>query len=79
MCESKFQLCPICYGDTLYFLEINSINDVVKICLECDSVWLGDVEVTPETAISYSTFLQDYQLNIILDATVYDNPVRLET
>lgn len=78
MCESKFQVCPICYGDILYLLEIKEINKIVKICLECDSIWLNDEDTTPEASLPYSAFLQENNIkDIIINEDIYNNPVIL--
>lgn len=78
MCEYKFQFCPICYGDVLYLLKVEEINKIVKICLECDSVWMNNENITPESSISYSTFLQKNKIrNVILNEDIYNNPVML--
>lgn len=78
MCESKFQFCPICYGDVLYFLKVEEINKIVKICLECDSVWMDNENITPESSIPYSIFLQKNKIkNVILNEDIYNNPVIL--
>lgn len=53
----NYKICPICEGDCLYHYNIPKINQKVKICWECDSIWLDKKETNTENALDYTAYL----------------------
>lgn len=52
-------ICPYCHGQgEVLNAVIKQTNEKIKICDECDTVWLEDEPISNSSGLGFSTFMK---------------------
>jgi uncharacterized Zn finger protein len=59
--------CPRCGQDYVVNAVIRPLNEPIKICPECDSIWRGDLPVRLDTYQVYGAYMESNGLKGVWD------------
>ncbi|WP_373705400.1 hypothetical protein [Neisseria dentiae] len=78
---TNYKICPICESDCIYYYTIPQNKQSVKICWECDSMWLNQEKVGIENSLDYATYLTQQEISPTWGSelkNIYEFPVFLD-
>lgn len=52
-------ICPYCLQDDIWKIKIKGTDELLKACLECDTVWKIDEEISYGTGTGIEKLMRD--------------------